>query len=318
MAKIDKIYLDIYGVLRGVAAPEADRIEFLRYLLDNFTGKVYWLTSFCRGGTNRVREALNGTLPEDLVKEAAAKILPTDWQRTKTEALDFSANFVWFDDILTEEKRRILAENGAMRKFFEMNPRRVDMIKKALNFLENYDHEIMNLTDADFGMVEMPCEKMRQRIGARAVLVNTEGKIGAIRAKKRGYLQLPGGEVEPWETLVEGLQREVHEEMGYEIVDYELLGQALEQRFGQPVHSDNCTFVYVARVGANVGAALTEEEAEEGFEPVWIDLKEALALLRRGEEELAHSNHQGHNYSGSFSNRRDLLILEYYQKWLNE
>lgn len=314
--EIDRIYLDVYGVLRDVAAPEADRAEFLRYLLDNFAGKAYWLTSFCRGGVNQVREALRGTLPDDLVEEATAKILPTDWQNSKTEALDFDVNFVWFDDVLTEEKRRILAEKGAMRKFFAMNPGRADMMKKALNFAQNYGREIMNLTDADFGLAEVPCEKMRRRYGARAVLVNAEGMIGVVRATKRWYIQLPGGEVEPWETLAEALRREVREEVGYEITDYELLGQAAEKRFGQPVHSDNHTFVYLARAGANVGPELTAEEAAEGFEPTWLDLDEALNILRSSEVELSDSDHQGHNYSGSFSNRRDLLILEYYKRQL--
>lgn len=40
MQKIDKIYFDIDGVIRGVAPPKEDVTALLRYCLDNYLGAV--------------------------------------------------------------------------------------------------------------------------------------------------------------------------------------------------------------------------------------------------------------------------------------
>ena len=40
MQKIDKLYFDIDGVIRGVASPKEDVIALLRYCLDNCLGAV--------------------------------------------------------------------------------------------------------------------------------------------------------------------------------------------------------------------------------------------------------------------------------------
>lgn len=55
MEKIDKIYLDIDGVLKGVSSPKEDVVVLLRYCLDNYPGRVYWLTTHCRGGRESYR-----------------------------------------------------------------------------------------------------------------------------------------------------------------------------------------------------------------------------------------------------------------------
>lgn len=40
MQKIDKVYLDIDGVIRGVVSPKEDVVALLRYRLDNYMGAV--------------------------------------------------------------------------------------------------------------------------------------------------------------------------------------------------------------------------------------------------------------------------------------
>lgn len=138
MQKIDKIYFDIDGVIRGVASPKEDVMELLRYCLDNYPGKIYWLTTHCRGGENHVDYALRGEFPDEFVDELYAKVLPTDWGALKTDAIDMDSDFVWFDDNLFEAEKAMLEQNYVLDGFFRMNPREPEMARKALEFLKSF------------------------------------------------------------------------------------------------------------------------------------------------------------------------------------
>ena len=138
MDKIDKIYFDIDGVIKGTASPKEDVMALLRYCLDNYSGAVYWLTTHCRGGVNHTDFALKGEFPDVFVDELYNKILPTDWEVMKTEAIDMDADFVWFDDNLFETEKKVLEQNYVLDGFFLMNPRDPEMAKKALEFLKRF------------------------------------------------------------------------------------------------------------------------------------------------------------------------------------
>ena len=138
MNKVDKIYFDIDGVLRGVASPREDVMALLRYCLDNYPGAVYWLTTHCRGGENHTNSALRGEFPDELVDELYSKVLPTDWGVLKTEAIDMDSDFVWFDDNLFESERMVLEQNYVLDGFFLMNPKDPEMARRALLFLAKY------------------------------------------------------------------------------------------------------------------------------------------------------------------------------------
>ena len=45
MQKIDKIYFDVDGVLRGSASPQEDVAKLLRYCLDSYGDSLYWLST---------------------------------------------------------------------------------------------------------------------------------------------------------------------------------------------------------------------------------------------------------------------------------
>lgn len=139
MEKIDKIYLDIDGVLRGTASPKEDIIALLRYCLDNYAGSIYWLTTHCHSGVNRTNFALRGEFPDDLVNELYTKVLPTNWETMKTEAIDMDSDFIWFDDNLFETEKKILAQNYVLDGFFRMNPKDPEMAQKALTFLKSFE-----------------------------------------------------------------------------------------------------------------------------------------------------------------------------------
>ena len=141
MEKVDKIYLDIDGVIRGVASPKEDIVSFLRYCMDNYPGAVYWLTTHCRGGENHVGAALRGEFDDEFVEELCSKILPTDWGALKTDAIDMDSDFVWFDDNLFEAERMVLEQNYVLDGFFLMNPRDAEMAKKAVEFLKGFERQ---------------------------------------------------------------------------------------------------------------------------------------------------------------------------------
>ena len=53
--------------------------------------------------------------PETL--ELAKQVKPTDWSELKTDAIDFSQPFVWFDDDLMDEERSVLEAHNALNRW---------------------------------------------------------------------------------------------------------------------------------------------------------------------------------------------------------
>ena len=136
------VYLDIDGVLRGVASPTSDVAAFLEFVLDNFGDSTYWLTTHCRQGYNHCREALlDSDLPATLAERAAKIVKSTDFEVLKTDGIDFSKPFVWFDDNLFQSEQMVLEERGCLSSHFLMDPKDPEMAKKALNLLKMLKEE---------------------------------------------------------------------------------------------------------------------------------------------------------------------------------
>ena len=136
------IYLDIDGVLRGVASPTSDVAAFLEFVLDNFGGSTYWLTTHCRREYNHCKEALlDSELTTELAERAAEIVKPSDFEVLKTDGIDFSKPFVWFDDNLFQSEQMVLEEHGCLSSHFLMDPRDPEMAKKALNLLKEIKNE---------------------------------------------------------------------------------------------------------------------------------------------------------------------------------
>jgi putative (di)nucleoside polyphosphate hydrolase len=76
------------------------------------------------------------------------------------------------------------------------------------------------------------------RPNVAALMVRSEGQLLICeRLKFRGAWQFPQGGVDPGETLVEALWREVREEVGLEPKHYEILGQRSGYRYLYPEES---------------------------------------------------------------------------------
>jgi hypothetical protein len=134
------IYLDIDGVILGTYSPIEDCIEFLEYILDYFPDSTYWLTTHCKDGENHTRESLGGVYPDELVNRIYDTFQETDWDVLKTDAIDFSKDFIWFDDMLFEAEEALLIEKRVERCHYQIDPHNPRGIKDATEFLKTFGH----------------------------------------------------------------------------------------------------------------------------------------------------------------------------------
>jgi 8-oxo-dGTP diphosphatase len=87
-----------------------------------------------------------------------------------------------------------------------------------------------------------------------AVILLEDGQLALIRLERAGrvYYLLPGGGVEPGETLVEAARREAEEELGLRVTVGRLVAEVL--------YHDNRQFYFLARrAGGEFGSGISEE-----------------------------------------------------------
>ena len=118
------IYLDIDGVLlANDLRPANFASEFLEYVLNKYPDSTYWLTTHCKGDAERPIRNI-GHLFDDKTVELMRKIKPTNWDMSKTDGIDFSQPFLWFDDDLFSNERTKLIENNVLENWIEVDLRR--------------------------------------------------------------------------------------------------------------------------------------------------------------------------------------------------
>ena len=127
-----------------------------------------------------------------------------------------------------------------------------------------------------YGERVRPGQKYRRRPGVYAVLIHTEGLLLTHQAEPIPEYQLPGGGIDPGESPVAALHREVWEETGWHIGPPRRIGAY--RRFTYMPEYDLwaeklCT-IYLARPSLKVGPP-----AEPGHTAVWTDAEEGLDLL---------------------------------------
>lgn len=115
------IYLDIDGVLLAdKATPAAHADEFLQAVLTKYPDSTYWLTTHVWNGENVIDQSLAPYLKPE-TQALLSKIKPTEWGQSKTDAIDFSQPFLWFDDDLYDEERTALEQHNALFSRVEVN-----------------------------------------------------------------------------------------------------------------------------------------------------------------------------------------------------
>lgn len=128
--------------------------------------------------------------------------------------------------------------------------------------------------------------KCETRTAARGIIRQDERYL--LVASRKGDFKFPGGGVEPGESLVEAVCREVREETGYPVDpgscrEWAAVHERRKGLIADILEMDSHYFL--CELGGPQGEPdLQGYEAEEKFQTIWIPLGEALAANRRLEE----------------------------------
>lgn len=114
------IYLNIDGVLLANESNLSDgAADFIKFAADNFN--VYWLTTHCMDGSpDHAVEYVQRATTEDLTSWLK-KFKPVTWGLKKTEAIDFTQPFLWYDDDCFSGERIDLNEHKVFNSWIEVN-----------------------------------------------------------------------------------------------------------------------------------------------------------------------------------------------------
>lgn len=118
------------------------------------------------------------------------------------------------------------------------------------------------------------------RLSSHAVITNADGEVLLLYANyNNGFWGLPGGAVDPGETVVQTLRRECLEELGCDI--------NIKYLSGAYYHKKHNSHVFVFRVELDVSnIKLSDEHSEFKF----FDLKDMSATQRRRVEDCLNFN----------------------------
>ena len=116
-----------------------------------------------------------------------------------------------------------------------------------------------------------PEAEYRQRLGAYAVILDERGKFAAVKGQDKIFL--PGGGVDPGESLEETLAREVSEECAREVVIGRYLGSGTQYFTSNSGEHWEFQCSYFE---AQFGAALDNEPEHE---LCWLDVADAHKML---------------------------------------
>lgn len=108
------IYLDINGTLvRGNGALAFGANEFLQFIAEHWPDSTYWLSTYTWRGKDRAFEIIS-PLVSPKTRAAIKHFKPANWIDLKTDGIDFSTPFLWYDDNLFPDERFILKHNDAL------------------------------------------------------------------------------------------------------------------------------------------------------------------------------------------------------------
>ena len=131
------------------------------------------------------------------------------------------------------------------------------------------------------------CTRTYRRDSARGIILRS-GRVAMIRSRRDGYYKFPGGGIEPGETQEEAMIREVREEAGLivrldTVREYGMVHR-IQRNPGNPEEifvQDN--YYYLCEAEEEILPPQMEDyEAAAGFEPVFVEAREAIRVNREG------------------------------------
>lgn len=127
-----------------------------------------------------------------------------------------------------------------------------------------------------FGARPDPDIRYTPRPGVYAVIAAGDGILATFQESPRAELQLPGGGVDPGESVLAALHREVMEETGYRIHAPRRLG--MFHRFAYmpeyDMHAQKLCHIYLAQLGSR-----RSDPIEAGHWPVFLPWEVAAQKL---------------------------------------
>lgn len=142
-----------------------------------------------------------------------------------------------------------------------------------------------------------------ERSAARAIMIDDSSRIALMHVTNKNYYKLPGGGVDPGESLEEALLRELKEEAGAHNVEIlSEIGQIVEYREQWQRKGTHYCFL-VKLTEALLAPQQTDKEIDHGYKIVWVDsIDEAIQLVESGEPK---------EYGQDFEKLRELTFLNY-------
>lgn len=137
----------------------------------------------------------------------------------------------------------------------------------------------------ELGFDQEHIAKLPVVVKARAVLVTPTGDLVMTRERSETnrYIHgIPGGRLEPGETDVEGLVREVKEETGY---DCEILVELGSIDVVRQEYLSRSMFWLTRTIGGQGALAVTEEEKAVDFECIDYSFEQGLMIVKKEFEE---------------------------------
>lgn len=140
---------------------------------------------------------------------------------------------------------------------------------------------------------------LKIREASRVILFDENDLIPLLFVTKYNYHKLPGGGIGEGENRFRALARECLEEVGSEIEVIGEIGKIIE--FRSKWNLKQISYCYYGKIISKGDPDFTQKELSQGFEIVWLSLKEAIFKVE---------NDKPQNYEGSFIQKRDLVFLK--------